>query len=60
MGGVQLRAPTFGIAEKVVARMRSWGLDGIAITDHHDKDWSFKFRDLVEKLFPGEVTIIPG
>ena len=51
--------PTFCIAEKVVARIRSRGINGIAITDHHNKEWSFEFRDLVEKLFPGQVMIIP-
>ena len=32
----------------------------IAITDHHNKDWAFKFRELVESHYPGEVIIIPG
>ena len=48
------------IAEKVVAQIKAQGIDGIAITDHHNKDWSFEFRDLVERHFPGEVIIIPG
>ena len=52
--------PTVEIAEKVVSRIRSRGIDGIAITDHRNKEWSFEFRDLVEKHFPGETLIIPG
>ena len=48
------------IAEKVVERIKSRGIDGIAITDHHNKDWSFEFRELVERHFPGEALIIPG
>ena len=41
-------------------RSRPQGIDGIGITDHHNKDWSFEFRELVEEHFPGEVVIIPG
>ena len=52
--------PSLEIAEKVVAQIKAQGIDGIAITDHHNKDWSFEFRDLVEQHFPGEVIIIPG
>ena len=52
--------PSLEIAEKVVRQIRSAGIDGIGITDHHNKDWSFEFRELVEQHFPGEVVIIPG
>jgi histidinol phosphatase-like PHP family hydrolase len=52
--------PSLSIAEKVVAQIKSQGIDGIAITDHHNKEWSMKFRDLVDEHFPGEVIIIPG
>ena len=48
------------MAHKVVAQIKSAGIDGIAITDHHNKQWSYDFRDIVERLYPGEVTIIPG
>ena len=52
--------PSVSIAEKVVAQIKSSGIDGIAITDHNNKDWAFEFRDLVEQHYPGEVIIIPG
>jgi histidinol phosphatase-like PHP family hydrolase len=52
--------PSLDIAEKVIAQIKSRGIDGIAITDHHNKDWAFEFRELVERNFPGEVIIIPG
>jgi histidinol phosphatase-like PHP family hydrolase len=54
------QAPSLSIAEKVVAQIKSSGIDGIAITDHNNKDWAFEFRDLVEQHYPGEVIIIPG
>jgi hypothetical protein len=52
--------PSLDIAKKVIAQIKSQGIDGIAITDHHNKDWAFQFRDLVADHFPGEVVIIPG
>ena len=52
--------PSLEIAEKVIGQIKSKGIDGIAITDHHNKDWAFEFRELVEKHFPGETIIIPG
>ena len=52
--------PSLDIAEKVVAQIKSRGIDGIAVTDHHNKEWAFEFRDLVERHFPGEAVIIPG
>ena len=52
--------PSVSIAEKVVAQIKSSGIDGIAITDHNNKDWAFELRDLVEQHYPGEVIIIPG
>ena len=52
--------PSLTIAEKVVAQIKSQGIDGIAITDHHNKEWSMEFKDLVDEHFPGEVIIIPG
>ena len=52
--------PSLEIAEKVVRQIKAAGIDGIGITDHHNKDWSFEFHELVEQHFPGEVVIIPG
>jgi len=52
--------PSLSIAEKVIAQIKARGIDGIAITDHHNKEWGMEFRELVERHFPGEVIIIPG
>jgi len=35
-------------------------MDGIAITEHYDKDYGFKVKDIVEESFNNEVLIIPG
>jgi hypothetical protein len=52
--------PSLSIAEKVVAQIKARGIDGIAITDHHNKEWAIEFRELVERHFPGQAIIIPG
>ena len=52
--------PSLAIAEKVIRQIRAAGIDGIGITDHHNQDWAFEFRELVERHFPGEAVIIPG
>ena len=52
--------PTPAMAGQVVAKIKDCGIDGIAITDHNNKEWSFRFRELVEQEYPGEVIIIPG
>ena len=44
--------PSLDIAEKVVNQIKAAGIDGIAITDHHNKDWAFEFRELVERHYP--------
>ena len=54
------QSPSLDIAEKVLAQIKFQGIDGIAITDHHNRDWAFEFRDLVEANFPGQAIIIPG
>ncbi len=52
--------PTVATVEKIVARIRAGGLDGIAITDHHNRSFGFEVRDMVDRFFPGAVLIIPG
>ena len=52
--------PTPEIVASLVARIKAQGLDGIAITEHWDYDYGFKVKEMVEKLFPNQVLIIPG
>ena len=52
--------PSLSMAERVIRQVKSRGIDGIAITDHHNKEWAFAFRDLVERHYPGEMIIILG
>ena len=52
--------PSLEIAEKVITQVKSQGIDGIAITDHHNKDWAHEFRELINTHFSGEIIILPG
>ncbi len=46
--------------EKIVNAVKARGLDGIAVTEHIDKDYGYRVKRIVEKRFDGEVLIIPG
>jgi predicted metal-dependent phosphoesterase TrpH len=45
---------------KIVAAARARGLDGIGVTDHYNKAYGFKVKEIVEEHFPGQILIIPG
>ncbi|MEK7847552.1 MAG: PHP domain-containing protein [Chloroflexota bacterium] len=47
------------IAGRVVARIRERGLDGIAVTEHADKSYGFKVKEIMEAAYP-DIVIIPG
>jgi len=52
--------PDVEIVRKIIARVKTRGLDGIAITEHDDKDYAYRVMDIVERFFPGEILVIPG
>ena len=54
------RAPSLEIVRQIVDQIKARGLDGIAITEHWDKDYGFKVKEIVEQFFNNEVLIIPG
>lgn len=45
---------------RLVAKIKSLGLDGIAVTEHNNKDFGYYTKEIVEKHFAGQVIIIPG
>lgn len=51
---------TLELVERLVAIIKERGLDGIAVTEHHDKRYGFKIKEMVERHFGGQVMIIPG
>ncbi len=52
--------PTRESVGKIVTAARARGLDGIGITDHYNKAYGYKVREIVEEHFPGQMLIIPG
>jgi PHP family Zn ribbon phosphoesterase len=54
------REPTMETVKKIIDRIRIRELDGIAITEHWNKEYGFKVKDMVEQFFDNEVLIIPG
>ena len=52
--------PKVGTVKKIVEQIKKRGLDGIGVTDHDDKEYGFRVKEIVDRCFPGEVIIIPG
>ncbi|MFH1626209.1 MAG: PHP domain-containing protein [Pseudomonadota bacterium] len=52
--------PSIDLVKKIVDRVKDQGLDGIAITEHDDKDYGFRVKKLVEDNLDGHILIIPG
>ena len=55
-----LYTPTVDVVKKIVAAARAKGLDGIGITEHYNKAYGFKVREIVDQHFPGQLLVIPG
>jgi len=52
--------PSLGTVKKIIEHVRKRGLDGIAVTDHDKKEYGFRFKEVADRHFPGEILIIPG
>ncbi|MBI4233853.1 MAG: PHP domain-containing protein [Chloroflexi bacterium] len=52
--------PTPEMARQVIAQVKRMGIDGIAVTDHRNKEFAFAFAELVDREFPGQILVIPG
>lgn len=48
------------LVARLIGTIKAKGLDGIAITEHHNSDYGYKVKEIVEHSFAGEVLIIPG
>ena len=44
----------------IIAKIKEMGLNGIAVTEHHNPDYGYKVKEIVERAFENEVLIIPG
>jgi hypothetical protein len=52
--------PTIPTVERIVQAVKSSGLDGIAITEHHNRSYGFAVKSMVEQHSNNEIVIIPG
>jgi len=54
----QLVTPS--VVSEIITSMKSKGLDGIAITEHYNKEFGFVMQEIVSKHFDNQIVIIPG
>lgn len=52
--------PDVEVVRRIVEMAKSRGLDGIAITEHDNKDYGDRVKAVVDQHFAGELLIIPG
>ena len=52
--------PNVEWAEKVVRQAKAMGIDGIALTEHRDKEPAFAYKEIFDRFFPGELLVFPG
>ena len=52
--------PSIEMVKEIVEKVRNRGLDGIAITEHNDKDYGFLVKKIVEENIDDRILIIPG
>jgi len=55
-----LYTPTPEIAKQIVAAVKSRGLDGIAVTEHNNRAYGHKVKQIVEQQLREDILIIPG
>jgi len=46
--------------KEIVDAVKARGLDGIAITEHYDKAYGYRVKEVVDRYFNAEILIIPG
>lgn len=56
----QSLSPTVDMVGRIVAIAKERGLDGIAVTEHNGKEYSYKIKAIVDQYFNGELLVIPG
>jgi PHP family Zn ribbon phosphoesterase len=55
-----LYTPNLGVVSRIVAAVKGRGLDGIAITEHYNRAYGYKVKEMVEQDLNNEVLVIPG
>ena len=52
--------PTVDAVQQIIEAVKAKGLDGLGITEHWNKDYGFRAKNILEEHFPGEIVLIPG
>ena len=52
--------PSVDSVKRIVAAIKTKGLDGIAVTEHRKKNYGYQTKEIVKRYFNDEVLIIPG
>lgn len=52
--------PNLKVVQRIVDAVKARGLDGIGVTEHYNRNYGYKVRDIVEREFGNEILIVPG
>ena len=52
--------PEIDLVRKIVERVKARGLDGIAVTEHDDREYGYRVKKIVEEELDSEILIVPG
>jgi hypothetical protein len=52
--------PDVELVRRIITRINERGLDGIAITEHRDKNYAYQVIEIINRFFANQVIIIPG
>jgi len=55
-----VRDPNLNIVKNILEKIKDRGLDGIAITEHDNKEYGYKIKQIIEEHFNNQILIIPG
>ena len=55
-----LYTPNLSAVNRIVTAVKNRGLDGIAITEHYNRAYGYKVKEMVEQDLNNEVLVIPG
>jgi len=55
-----LHSPRVDIVKEILAVVKARGLDGIAITEHYNKAYGYKAKEMVDHYLNNEILVIPG
>ncbi len=55
-----LYTPTPDIVRQIVSAVKLKGLDGIAVTEHNNRAYGYKVKQIVEQQLQEDILIIPG